>query len=257
VPQGGVLFPRRTVWQQLMFGVGADPHLAAWWLDALHLEGLEERMPEQLSGGQRQRVAFAQAFSRAPDIVLLDEPFSALDAPVREELRMQLRRLQHESALSTVLVTHDPEEAALLADEIMVISAGRLLQAGRREDIYTRPASAEVARLLGIRNLSDGVVRDGAIVTADGARIAIADPSLAAGTEVLWCIRPEHVGIAADAGLPATVVDSADLGTSTSTTVALAGGPELQVRSSGPQPVRAGDQCRVVLPPEHVIAWPR
>ena len=124
------MFPGRTVWQQVLFAAGADPALAAWWLRTLRLDGLESRLPEQLSGGQRQRVALARALAFQPRLVLLDEPFSALDAPVREELRRELRRLQREAGLSTVLVTHDPEEAALLADEILVVDDGGLLQAG-------------------------------------------------------------------------------------------------------------------------------
>ena len=131
VPQSLALFPGRTVWQQVLFATGADPELAVWWLRKLRLDGLEDRFPEQLSGGQRQRVALARALSHAPRLVLLDEPFSGLDAPVRDELRRELRRLQRETGLSTVLVTHDPEEAALLADEILVVADGRLLRPDR------------------------------------------------------------------------------------------------------------------------------
>src|SRR6202035_5425173 len=107
VPQGLVMFPGRTAWQQALFAVGADPGLAAWWLRTLRLDGLEGRLPGELSGGQRQRVGLARALSFPPRVVLLDEPFSALDAPVREELRRELRRLQREAGLSTVIVTHD------------------------------------------------------------------------------------------------------------------------------------------------------
>ena len=130
VPQGLVMFPGRTAWQQVLFAAGADPALAAWWLRTLRLDGLEGRLPGELSGGQRQRVALARALSFRPRLVLLDEPFSALDAPVREELRRELRRLQREAGLSTVVVTHDPEEAALLADEILVVDEGRAAAGG-------------------------------------------------------------------------------------------------------------------------------
>lgn len=153
VPQGFGLIPGRTVWQQAVFGVHADPARAAWWLQTLHLDDLRDRLPEQLSGGQRQRVALARALAVDPRVVLLDEPFSALDAPVRNELRRELRRLQHEVNLSTVVVTHDPEEAAMLADEIVVVSGGRVLQSGRCRDVYQHPGSIEIGRLLGIENL--------------------------------------------------------------------------------------------------------
>ena len=168
------MFPGRTAWQQVLFAAGADPALAAWWLRTLRLDGLEGRLPGELSGGQRQRVALARALSFRPRLVLLDEPFSALDAPVREELRRELRRLQREAGLSTVLVTHDPEEAALLADEILVVDEGRLLQAGPRAEVFARPASPQVARLLGIPNLIRATVAEPGVlaVGAPGAPAA-------------------------------------------------------------------------------------
>ena len=158
VAQGFSLYPHLTVWQHLLFAEGATPGRAAYWLDHLHLDGLQDRYPDQISGGQRQRVALAQALCRSPELLLLDEPFSALDAPVRFELRRELRRLQHDTGLATVLVTHDPEEAAFLADEVIVISDGRALQSGSTRDLFTRPSSPEVARLLGVANLHRAVV---------------------------------------------------------------------------------------------------
>ena len=113
VAQGFSLYPHLTVWQHLLFAEGATPGRAAYWLDHLRLDGLQDRYPDQISGGQRQRVALAQALCRSPELLLLDEPFSALDAPVRFELRRELRRLQHDTGLATVLVTHDPEEAGI------------------------------------------------------------------------------------------------------------------------------------------------
>ena len=185
VPQSMALFPDRTVWQQLLFAPRADPRRAAWWLGTLHLGGLQDRLPDQLSGGQRQRVSLARALSHSPRLVLLDEPFSSLDAPVREELRRELRRLQNDAGLSTVLVTHDPEEAALLADEILVIDGGQLLQAGPRAEVFSRPASPAVARLLGIQNLATGVVAGPGEITAGTLRIAAATGDLPAGSEIL------------------------------------------------------------------------
>ena len=173
VPQGFGLIPGRTVWQQAVFGVHADPARAAWWLETLHLDGLLDRLPEQLSGGQRQRVSLARALAGDPRVVLLDEPFSALDAPVRAELRRELRRLQREVNLSTVLVTHDPEEAAMLADEIVVVSDGQVLQSGSCRDVYQRPASAEIGRLLGIDNLFEGVAGADGVLLAGGDRAPV------------------------------------------------------------------------------------
>jgi molybdate transport system permease protein len=262
VPQSLALFPGRTVWQQVMFGCDADPTLAAWWLRTLRLEGLEGRLPEELSGGQRQRVALARALARRPRLVLLDEPFNALDAPVRDELRRELRRLQREAGLSTVLVTHDPEEAALLADEILVIDEGRLLQAGPRVEVFNRPASPRVARLLGIQNIAPGIVLQpgvlgvGAGPGAGAIQVAAETDGLAAGTRVLWSIRPDHVRVGKDGPYPAVVEDVADIGTVTTLTLRLAEEVELRVRTTDPGDLDVGDACSVGLPPADLTLWP-
>ena len=283
VPQGLVMFPGRTAWQQVLFAVGAEPALAAWWLRTLRLGGLEGRLPGELSGGQRQRVGLARALAFRPRLVLLDEPFSALDAPVRDELRRELRRLQREAGLSTVIVTHDPEEAALLADEILVVDEGRLLQAGPRAEVFARPASPHVARLLGIPNLIHATVAErgvlavgalggsgGAARTAEEAGLLIAADTggLPAGAEVLWTIRPDHITVLpASAGgadgpavYPAEVDDIADIGTLTTVTVRLRAAddeaPELRVRTTAALTLQPGDACQVRLPPADITAWP-
>ncbi len=255
VPQSMALFPDRTVWQQLLLAPRADPRLAAWWLGTLHLGGLQDRLPDQLSGGQRQRVSLARALSHSPRLVLLDEPFSSLDAPVRDELRRELRRLQNDAGLSTVLVTHDPEEAALLADEILVIDGGQLLQAGPRAEVFSRPASPAVARLLGIQNLLTGVIAGPGVITAGTLRIAAATGDLPAGSEVLWCIRPERITVGDHGGYGAEVVDVADIGTFISITVQLTGGPELRIRTADAAGLERGDSCRLGLGPEFISLW--
>lgn len=255
VPQQLGLFPGRTVWQQLLFAPDADPGVAAWWLNALHLSGLQDRLPHQLSGGQRQRVSLAQALTRTPRLILLDEPFSALDAPVRAELSRELRRLQRSAGLSTVLVTHDPEEAALLADEILVIDDGKLLQAGTRSQVYARPASAQVARLLGISNVNRATVHAAGEITSGQLRLRADTGSFAPGTDVLWCIRPEHIGIAADGCHPGVVSDVADIGTRTVVTVRLDGGPELRASTTDSFHLDAAAPCRVSLPADRVLLW--
>jgi molybdate transport system permease protein len=148
VPQGQSLLPRLSVWRQVNFGVATDPRVAGHWIARLGLSELVDRTPDQLSGGQRQRVALARALAYEPDLLLLDEPLSALDRPVREELRLELRRLQEEAGVATVLVTHDCDEAAALAGEIVIIEDGRALQSGTREQVFSAPATARVARLL-------------------------------------------------------------------------------------------------------------
>jgi molybdate transport system permease protein len=261
VPQGFGLIPGRTVWQQAVFGVHADPARAAWWLDTLHLDGLLDRLPEQLSGGQRQRASLARALATDPRVVLLDEPFSALDAPVRSELRREMRRLQRDVNLSTVLVTHDPEEAAMLADEIIVVSDGEVLQSGSCREVYQRPASAKVGRLLGIDNLFEGMAG------ADGVLLGLA-AGLPAGTRVLWQVPPEALrvrptpsapddhGSTVDFG-PARVTDVIDLGRTVEVAVMLSSGIELRARTLELPGFGVGASCRVETDRDAVSVWPQ
>jgi molybdate transport system permease protein len=256
VPQGYGLFPHLTVWEQVIFGTGADRGLAVYWLDRLGLAGLEWRFPDELSGGQRQRVALAQALARAPDLLLLDEPFSALDSPVRRELRAELRRLQRETAVSTVLVTHDPAEAAFLAEEVVVLEDGRVLQAGTKAEVFLRPASPEVARLIGLRNLHTGqVVEDGTV--ASGGLVLVADTGgLPVGTEVRWCVSPEQVGLATVGDHPAIVRDLVDLATSTELVVEVGCSVELEVVVPGRLSLPVGAPCTVTVPAAAIRVWP-
>ncbi|HUC36105.1 MAG TPA: ATP-binding cassette domain-containing protein [Acidimicrobiales bacterium] len=256
VPQGYGLFPHLTVWRQVCFGVGADGALAAHWMSRLHLRGLEDRYPAELSGGQRQRVALAQALARSPQLLLLDEPFSALDAPVRHELRAEMRGLQRENDLSTILVTHDPEEAAYLADELVVLSGGRVLQAGSREEVFGRPASPEVARLIGYRNLGRGRVSGEGRIAIGAASLIAPTGGLATGTEVIWSIRPEHVIVGESGPYGVVVLDCVDLGAVTSMVVELGGQLRLEARNATRGSYPPGTHCRAEMPGEAIRLWP-
>ncbi len=143
-------------------------------LELVHLEQFADRLPSQLSGGQRQRMALARALAVQPSVLLLDEPFGALDAQVRKELREWLRRLHDEVQVTTLFVTHDQEEALEVADELVVINAGRIEQVGAPDELYDRPANDFVMRFLGpVTRLGDRLVRphdlDVLLVPADGA----------------------------------------------------------------------------------------
>jgi ABC-type sulfate/molybdate transport systems ATPase subunit/ABC-type sulfate transport system permease component len=256
VAQGFTLFPHLTVWQQLLFAKGATPPKASYWLTHLRLDGLQDRYPSQLSGGQRQRVGLAQALCRSPELLLLDEPFSALDAPVRYELRRELRRLQRETGLATVLVTHDPEEAAFLADEVIVIAEGRALQSGPTRQTFTRPASPEVARLLGIPNLNRAVVVSDGWIDADGVRVAVESDDISPGTTVLWSIRPERVSLHPSDGLPGTFSDIANAGAAVDLFISLTAHLEIHARTTDDVDFLIGDSCYVQLPPEAIRLWP-
>jgi len=199
MPQDYGLFPHMTVAQQLSFPVDADAASARYWLDHLGLGALTARLPRELSFGQRQRVALARALTRHSCLLLFDEPFAALDTPRRRRLQQSLRALQREIGAVTVIVTHDPDEAALLADEVLVIEQGRVLQAGPVETVFQRPASLRVAELLGLHNVGMGVVRgDGGIETSRGLILASADRSLGAGTRVMWRVSPRALRVTAD-----------------------------------------------------------
>ncbi len=168
-------------------------------LQLVGLSGMADRYPRQLSGGQQQRVALARALAHQPDVLLLDEPFGALDAKIRLELRHALRRIQREIGLTTIFVTHDQEEAFELADRLAVLRDGRLLEVGEPEELYLRPRSPFVATFLGAANLlvgenAAGCVRLGAVEVPLGAESMIGRTPRR--TQVLF--RPEDVQIARD-----------------------------------------------------------
>ncbi len=263
VAQGFSLFPHLTVWQQLNFAPGASADLARYWLHRLGLDGLESHLPAQLSGGQRQRVALGQVLCARPALLLLDEPFSALDLPVRQDLRRLVRELQRETRLSTVLVTHDPEEAGFLSEDVLVVSAGAALQAGTSREVFAHPASPEVARLLGIANLLPARVRAGAI-ECDGVRI-VAEVAALEGADVSWSVRPERVTLAAsNAAAPArhtalsgVILDVAYVGVASDYLVRIGSSTSLLVRSADATEWSLGDACTVLIRADDVSLWPR
>ena len=163
------------------------------------LEGMDERLPAQLSGGQQQRVAVARALAHKPEVLLLDEPFGALDAKIREELRRTIRQVQRELGITTVLVTHDQEEAFALADRIGVMNLGRLLEMGRPDELYTRPATRFVATFLGAANLLLARQSKHGIQFANGAakrEHTVNGSPPGREHEVVAVLRPEEVELA-------------------------------------------------------------
>jgi len=255
LPQDSALLPRLPVWRQVTFGVDADPALAAYWLSHLGIENLAHRRPEGLSGGQRRRVALARALARQPRLLLLDEPSTGLDTPVRDQLRRELRNLQRETGLTTVLVTHDPAEAALLADDVVIIADGRLLQAGLRARVFSHPTSPQAARLLGATNLLAGQISASGDLRTGGLSIPTNRRDLPEGTMVTWSIHPEHIRI--DGGdYPAEVIDRIGLPAHDDLTLLLSGGVELTARTAPHPELVPGRTCSIDLPPNAITIWP-
>src|SRR5580658_123166 len=167
------------------------------------LEGLDARYPSELSGGQQQRVAVARALAHEPAVLLLDEPFGALDRNIRAELRETVRAVQRRTGMTTILVTHDQQEAFALADRLGVMQRGRLLEIGSPEELYRHPATRFVARFLGAANLFLGEVsRQGLHLGAATLAREMSASTTPAGAEAVLVVRPEDIGIAAGGILP-------------------------------------------------------
>ncbi|WP_328796948.1 ABC transporter ATP-binding protein [Heliomicrobium gestii] len=197
--QNYALFMHMTVFENIAFGL----RMKKWTKSAIHdrvnelmgvtgIAGLEMRYPSQLSGGQQQRVAFARALAAKPRLLLLDEPFAAVDAQIRKELRLWLRQLHDEIPVTSLFVTHDQQEALELADQVAVIQQGRLEQLGRPQEIYEHPVTAFVARFMGDANWLSAEVSQGTAVAGEWSFPA---PQWPDGTRVDLLIRPEDVEI--------------------------------------------------------------
>ena len=254
VPQNYALFPHLTVADQLRFPIGADPAAARHWLAHLGLGDLQDRLPEALSRGQQQRVALARALVRPADLILLDEPFSALDAPLRACLRRDLRELQCEIDATTIIVTHDPEEAALLADELLVLDDGQVLQVGPTEEVFVRPASELVARLLGAEDVGEGIaVAQDRIAIEGGSALTVGGPGLQLGRRVGWSVRPGRVRLSSNGCYEGTIDNIIAIGGARQISVRL-GGALLRAQTDSTIPIPTGF-CRLDIDPEAIQVW--
>ena len=239
--QSYALFPHLTVAQNVAFGLEMRKLARAdierrveETLALVRLTGYGARLPRQLSGGQQQRVALARALAIRPDVLLLDEPLSNLDAKLRQEVRVEIRELQRQLGLTTVMVTHDQEEALTMADRLVVMNEGSVRQVGSQRDLYERPADRFVAGFVGRSTFLDGTVEaPGRFRTEGGLSLACAggQPGRAA-----LSLRPERVEIAAarqaglDNSLPGTVEFVSYLGALIDIHVRLSPGDRLVVQ---------------------------
>jgi iron(III) transport system ATP-binding protein len=195
VPQDGLLFPHLSVAENVGFGLPRTSRRGGAVTELLELIGLRdlaERRPHELSGGQQQRVAVARALAPKPRLLLLDEPFAALDASLRESLRAEIKQLLASLGTTVVLVTHDQEEALSLADVVAILHDGRILQNARPRAIYEAPETLAVAHFLGAPNLIPACINDGTATTALGA-LPIESPGEVANGDAVVLIRPEQI----------------------------------------------------------------
>ncbi|MGN6443816.1 ABC transporter ATP-binding protein [Amnibacterium sp.] len=245
------LFPHMTVAQNVAFGLQmrrvTGPERTRRVQEALDLVGLGhlgERYAHQLSGGQQQRVALARALVTRPRVLLLDEPLSALDAKVRVQLRDEIRKIQQETGITAVFVTHDQEEALAVADRVAVMNAGAIEQIGTPEDLYLRPATAFVAGFIGQSNRLDGTLEHGRVAVVGQDLAAL--PSDVPDGPVTVFVRPEDVRLDGD-GLPAIVVSTSFLGAARRTVVRLEAGVALTVQHPAADRPAPGDLVHVAF----------
>jgi ABC-type Fe3+/spermidine/putrescine transport system ATPase subunit len=276
--QNYALWPHMTVWQNVAYGLKLK-RLPAQELQArvaeglrkVNLTGLEDRYPGQLSGGQQQRVALARALVLNPELLLLDEPLSNLDAKIRVAVRSEIRKLQKELGITTIYVTHDQEEALSLSDRIAVLNQGKLLQVGTPRELYEEPATPFVADFIGVNNLIPGTVageRDGLlrVQTALGELQALRRLGLKSGDRCLLSVRPENASLAPAGGdggkenrIPGKIAFASYLGNTLRYDVEAAGGTLLKVDVRDPwrhERLEVGVSVTVLLPAEGTLPVP-
>ncbi|CAN7767954.1 ABC transporter ATP-binding protein [Mesorhizobium sp. LjNodule214] len=242
--QSYALFPHMTVAENIGFGLkmlGKSKVEIAARVDAMlklvHMQEQKNRRTSQISGGQQQRVALARALAPQPKVLLLDEPLSALDSKLRKEMQIELKRLQHETGITFIFVTHDQEEALTMSDRIAVMSSGNILQVGTPWDIYDRPAERFVADFIGETNFLTGTVEcaeggKAKVALRSGAKIlATAARDFQPGSQATLMVRPEHARLVKGTGdLAGTIETVVYFGTDTHIHVRLDGGEAFIVR---------------------------
>ncbi|MEM7224517.1 MAG: ABC transporter ATP-binding protein [Pseudomonadota bacterium] len=200
--QSYALFPHMTVRSNIAYGLEmerlAKPEIERRTAEIMALTELSElagRKPDQLSGGQKQRVALARALVKRPRVLLLDEPLAALDKKLREQMQIELKRLQSELGLTFVVVTHDQEEALVMADRLALMEDGRIAQIGGPRELYENPATRFVAGFIGVSNFFEGTTAEGGLATAAHGLLR-ANVESAAGRAAVLTVRPERIALA-------------------------------------------------------------
>jgi iron(III) transport system ATP-binding protein len=264
--QNYAVWPHKTVYENVVFGLklrkvsSADAKKrVADILAQVNLTGLEQRYPNELSGGQQQRVALARSLVVEPEILLLDEPLSNLDAKLREHMRSELKQLQRRTGITFVYVTHDQAEALALSDMVAVIHGGKLQQFGTPDEVYKKPANRIVADFMGLVNLVPGKVTaatngSGTIETAGGLKFEVPlGNGIGAGDSVEISIRPENIRLATSHlaasgnGTRATISERTFLGNISEYYASLDSGPTLRVQTHPAQVFTVGDKVSIEI----------
>lgn len=255
--QDGALFPHMTIAKNIAFGLagGGDAGLVEAWLERVGLAGLGGRFPHELSGGQQQRAALARAMAPEPQVLLMDEPFASVDIVLRRRLRRDCRRLLREAGTTTILVTHDPEEALDIADHIAVMEGGRIIQFGTPEDLHERPATPSVGAIFGGAQVVSAKREGDDLVTALGQwpLTCIAGEVPEAGEMDLLVHAEALECISDDEGL--IVVDVHPLGVASRLALRTNQGEEITVQSTAS--VEEGERYKVVPREGSVRAFTR
>lgn len=276
--QDYALFPHMSVGENIAYGLKLQKldrgTVNTRVKDALKLVGLQDKInqrPHQLSGGQRQRIGLARAIVRQPKVLLLDEPLSALDAKLREQMQIELKHLHEKVGITFIMVTHDQTEALVMSDRVVVMQSGRIAQEGLPQDLYDHPASPYVANFIGTTNFLPAQI---SAATADSAQIAVADSTLTAltdapqtkGAEVTLGFRPEKVrllaeGELAENSLTGKIAEVIYYGLGLRVSVELADGSRVYVDSLLPDRLshsvlpKVGRAVRIAIEPRNIFVF--
>ncbi|MDH0334767.1 ABC transporter ATP-binding protein [Metapseudomonas otitidis] len=264
--QSYALFPHMTVAQNIAFGLEMQGRPRAEidatvqrMLQLVKLPDVGKRRADQLSGGQQQRIALARALASQPKVLLLDESLSALDMKLRKEMQIELKRLQHETGITFIFVTHDQEEALTMSDRIAVMSKGQVLQVGSPTEIYEAPVDRTVADFIGETNFLDAEASESGLLLGDGQRLGLAQGERRG--PVTLAIRPERVELDAAGNLEGEVETVVYVGTDTLYLLRVAGQSGFRVRrqnrDGAGDALATGTRVRVQVPPTAIRVLPR
>ena len=260
--QKAYLFPFLSVGENIAFGLkvkGISPEerqtKVAEMLDLIGLPSIENRRPNELSGGEQQRVALARSLVIRPKVLLLDEPFNSLDRPVRLNLQEAVRNIQRELGITTILVTHDLDEAMAMSDRMALMMGGKVAAIDKPNLLFQRPPCMETAKFVGVETFIEGVASSGTFVSAEWGKLKIEDADRAG--RAVYAIRPEHIRIQKEKcenSLAGVIKNSVYRGTQVEVKIAL---DEKVIRARVPADTKItpdGTPVQVILPKEHLFA---